>query len=229
MHDPDQDGILNAIREADRAGAAAIIDAWAAGRSYESAVLELLAPALESFGESWARSDTEASLAQGYVASKIAEDLLEKVLLERRQDARQGPATRGPVVLGNILDDFHPLGRKMVSAFLRIAGWEVIDLGVDVSPEEFLDQAEAAGARVIGASAMMFSTARNILLLRQEIERRGRTGRVQLAVGGAVFKLRPELVAAFGGDGTAASALQAPALFEDLWNRSLACEGSGRE
>ena len=71
---------------------------------------------------------------------------------------------------------------------------------------------------------MMYSTARSIRNLREEIDRRGLAGRIQLAVGGAVFKLRPELVREFGGDGTTASALSASALFDDLWNRSLAFE-----
>ena len=224
MRDAQQDGIIKAIRYADRAGANLIIDTWAAERSYERAVIDLLTPALESFGELWASSGGESSLAQGYVASKIAEDVLAKVLEERKRTNTEPPASKGPVVVGNVQDDFHPLGRKMISAFLRFSGWEVHDLGVDVSPEEFVDKAESLGAKVIGASAMMYSTAKNIRDLREEIDRRGLTGRVQLAVGGAVFKLRPELVKEFGGDGTAASALSASSLFDDLWNRSLAFE-----
>jgi len=224
MHDVQQDGIIQAIRYADRAGANLIIDTWAAGHSYEAAVLDLLTPALESFGALWASAGGESSLAQGYVASKIAEDVLAKVLEERRTANAAAPASKGPVVVGNIQDDYHPLGRRMISAFLRFSGWEVHDLGVDVSPEAFVDQAESLGARIIGASAMMYSTARNIRNLREEIDRRGFKGRIQLAVGGAVFKLRPEMVEAFGGDGTTASALGASPLFDDLWNRSLTFE-----
>jgi methylmalonyl-CoA mutase cobalamin-binding domain/chain len=125
------------------------------------------------------------------------------------------------VLVGNVEDDFHPLGRKMVAAFLRADGWEVHDLGVDVTPTQFVDMAEATGARVIGASAMMFTTAKNVARLRSEIDRRGHRGKLQLAVGGAVFKLRPELVETFGADGTAFSAVEAPALFEQLWRRAL--------
>ena len=225
MDDPQVEEIIRAIRYADRAGANRIIGSWAVNNSYELAVINLLTPALESFGESWAKAGGEGSLAQGYVASKIAEDVLAKVLEERQAAHGERPATKGPVVVGNVQDDFHPLGRRMITAFLRFSGWEVHDLGVDVSPEDFLDKAEAVGARVLGASAMMYSTARNIRALRDELDRRGLAGRLQLAVGGAVFKLRPELVEAFGGDGTAASALNASALFETLWARSLAFKG----
>jgi methanogenic corrinoid protein MtbC1 len=157
------------------------------------------------------------------VASKIAEDVLSRLLQEARDSGQVRPM-KGPVVLGNVEDDFHPLGRKMVVAFLRSDGWEVHDLGVDVGASQFVDTAEETGAKVIGASAMMYTTAKNMAKIRNEIDRRGLTGVLKLAVGGAVFKLRPELVAGFGGDGTAASAVEASALFEKLWRKATATD-----
>lgn len=212
--------LLIAIERADRAGANAVIQAWAEGRDFRKVVPELLAPVLETFGTIWAEGHGGVSLATGYVASKVAEDVLTRLLQEAKDSGSILPI-KGPVILGNVEDDFHPLGRKMVAAFLRADGWDVRDLGVDVSAAEFVDTAEASGAKVIGASAMMFTTAKNVAKIRQEIDRRGLTGKLQLAVGGAVFKLRPELVADFGGDGTAASAVEASTLFEALRQRAL--------
>ena len=212
---------------ADRTRARSLIEAWAQEKGYDSVVLELLSPAFEIIGKGWEEGAGEVSLSQGYVAAKIAEEVLGKVL-ELRMGAGETQVTRGPIVLGNIQDDFHPLGRKMVASFLRLEGWDVHDLGVDVSAKDLVDKAEATGARVVGVSAMMHTTAKNVQLLRQEIDRRGLKGRLQLAVGGAVFKLRPELVEECGADGTAVTALQAPALFEELWQRSCACEAALR-
>jgi methanogenic corrinoid protein MtbC1 len=212
--------LLIAIERADRAGANAVVQAWAEGRDFRQVVPELLAPVLETFGQIWATGHGGVSLATGYVASKVAEDVLTR-LLQEAKDSGSALPVKGPVVLGNVEDDFHPLGRKMVAAFLRTDGWDVRDLGVDVSAAQFVDAAEASGARVIGASAMMYTTAKNVAKIRQEIDRRGLTGKLQLAVGGAVFKLRPELVADFGGDGTAASAVEASTLFEALRQRAL--------
>ncbi len=217
--------LLNAIQQADRAGANAIIEDWAAGHSYPQVVPDLLSPTLEAFGRLWAHREIGFSLATGYVAAKVAEDVLARLLEEAGAHGKAQAPLKGPVVLGNVEDDFHPLGRKMVGAFLRADGWEVHDLGVDVTPVQFLDAAEAHGARVIGASAMMHTTAKNAAKLREELERRGQAGRIQLALGGAVFKLRPELVATFGGDGTAPSAVEAPALFERLWQCATAYRG----
>ena len=218
--------LLAAIEQADRATATAVVDAWAVGRPFSQVVPELLAPTLETFGKLWAQGHGGVSLATGYMASKVAEDVLSRLLQESSSEGAPTLPSKGPVLLGNVEDDFHPLGRKMVVAFLRTEGWDVRDLGVDVSPELFVDMAEETGARVVGASAMMYTTAKNIARIRTEIDRRGLNGRIQLAVGGAVFKLRPELVAEFGGDGTALSALDASALFQRLWQRSLDCDAA---
>ena len=59
-------------------------------------------------------------------------------------------------------------------------------------------------------------TAKNILKVRHELDNNRLSNRIKLAVGGAVFKLRPELVADVGGDGTADNAIEAPELFEKL-------------
>jgi methanogenic corrinoid protein MtbC1 len=57
---------------------------------------------------------------------------------------------------------------------------------------------------------MMLTTARNVLGIREELDRRGLSDSIRLAVGGAVFRMRPELVAEVGGEGTAVNALDAP-------------------
>jgi len=213
------DQIVSAVLDADRALANQLIDDWAAVNGYDRAMIEVVSPVLGEIGHMY-EEEGEFSLAQGYVAAKVAEDTLAKVLHHGDVAAKTSP-TKGPVVIGNIEDDYHPLGRKMVGIFLQAAGWQVYDLGIDVISEEFIEKALEVNARVIGASAMIYSTAVNIKKLREEIDHRGLTGYLQLAVGGAVFKLRPELVEKVGGDGTADSAVNAPALFEELWNASI--------
>ena len=215
---------LNACREslyalmleAEREGAVAMLVEHAKKHGFQAAVSDVLEPVLERAGEAWHRENL--SLAQGYVAGKIAEDLL-VVAAQAQGDLLLD--VKGPVILGNVEDDYHSLGRKMVAVFLRAAGWRVIDLGNDVSPADFVAAALEHGARVIGVSAMMLTTAENIRAVRAEIDARGLKGKVLLAVGGAVFKLRPELMHEVGGDGTAASAIQAPALFDRLWDESM--------
>lgn len=204
--------LFDLVLRAERERAVDLLLEHAAHSGFQSAVSDALEPVLERIGDEWFLE--RISLAQGYVAGKVAEDLLTAAASNGGDLLLD---VKGPVVLGNIEDDFHSLGRKMVSVFLRAAGWKVVDLGNDVLPGVFVDQAVAHGARVIGVSAMMLTTAENIRGLREELDSRGLSGRIRLAVGGAVFKLRPELVREVGGDGTSPSAIQAPALFDRLW------------
>jgi methylmalonyl-CoA mutase cobalamin-binding domain/chain len=210
--------LLGRILAADRRSANDLIEEWADVNGYEQVIAELLEPALDLFGEKWVRGE-DVSLAQGYIAAKVAEDVLTKAA--EAQSLKPSPSeSMGPVVLGNIEDDYHALGRKMVATFLRTAGWKVVDLGTDVLPEDFINKALEVEAKVIGVSAMMDMTAVNIRKVRDEIDRRNLTGRIQLAVGGAVFKLRPELVAEVGGDGTATNAMATPDLMTRLWGKA---------
>ncbi len=185
-----------------------LLDDWAGRFHWRQTINDLLEPALDEIGKRWAAE--KISLAAGYLAGKIAED----VLLKAAQAEEAVPETKGPIVIGNIEDDYHSLGRKLVGVFLKTAGWKVIDLGNDIFAVDFVDAAVANNAKIIGVSAMMLTTAENIRKIRLEIDRRGL--RIKLAVGGAVFKVRPELVAEVGGDGTVSSAVDAPRLMDQL-------------
>ncbi|WP_243358861.1 cobalamin B12-binding domain-containing protein [Fundidesulfovibrio terrae] len=216
LSDPAQE-LYDLIITARRAEAVDVLLATAGRTGFKNMVSGLLEPVLTRIGENWMAE--RISLAQGYVAGKVAEDVL---MTAARSGEQWSGERKGPAVLCCIEDDFHALGRKLVGVFLRSAGWDVIDMGDDVCAADLVDRAVSAGARVVGASAMMLSTAMNIRSVREELARRGLEGRIQLAVGGAIFRLRPELVQEVGGDGTAESALQAPALFDSLLARSLA-------
>jgi methanogenic corrinoid protein MtbC1 len=219
-------GTLTALRpelyrcviDADRSGAARLLSEAAEAEGFRAVIADLLEPTLREVGERFVKD--RLSLAQGYVAGKIAEDLLAR--LDADPVHARLARDAGTAVIGNAEDDYHALGRRMVSTFLRIEGWRVEDLGNDVLAEAFVDKAEELGARVIGVSAMMLTNALNIARIREELARRGLERRIKLAVGGAVFIMRPELVAEVGGDGTCRTAMEAPALFADLSSRAEA-------
>jgi len=203
--------LLEFILSGNRKAAIDLLDEWARQHNYESAIPDILEPVLEDIGNLWVSE--KISLAAGYLAGKIAED----TLMKAHQSDQAVPETKGPVILGNVEDDYHSLGRKLVGIFLRTAGWKVIDLGNDVTTGDFVDAAVNNNSKIIAVSAMMFTTAQNIIKIRQEIDNRGLTDRIKLVVGGAVFKIRPELVAEVGGDGTAVNAVGTPELMERLW------------
>ncbi|MGC8494206.1 MAG: cobalamin B12-binding domain-containing protein [Syntrophobacteraceae bacterium] len=203
--------LLECIMSGNRTKAIDILDGWAKRFNYGRAVSDILEPVLEDIGNLW--MGEKISLAAGYLAGKIAEE----TLLHAHEHEDAVPETRGPVVIGNVEDDYHGLGRRMVCIFLKTAGWSVVDLGNDVAASDFVDSALANGSKIIAVSSMMFTTAGNIINIRREIDKRDLSDRIRLAVGGAVFKIRPGLVAEVGGDGTAANAVGAPELMERLW------------
>lgn len=201
--------LYQAMLRADRDGARLLVEqALSAGLDGNVVITGILDPVLHRIGELWGRQ--EVSLAQAYVGAKIAEDVLKRCL----QDHQAGEArpSKGTLVLGNIEDDFHSLGRRMVHSFLEAQGWQVLDLGNDVVARDFVDTAVQAQARFVAVSAMMLSTARNIVKVRQEIDARGLAGSLHLVVGGAVFNWRPELVAEVGGELSAPNAAEVDAV-----------------
>lgn len=218
-----QRSLIEMVQNADRQGANALLDSWAREHGYECLLKDVLEPMLLLIGAEW-RTSENFTLAQAYVAAKVAEDALVKTAESRKKLKDPGPE-KGPVVIGNIEEDFHSLGRRMVKIFLEADGWVIHDLGNDVPAKEFVDKAVEVGARVIGVSAMMRTTAENIRKLRDELDSRGLSGRIKLAVGGAVFMVLHEFDKEVGGDGFTRTAIDASALFEQLWNDSLEEEG----
>ncbi len=216
-----REALVALIKQADRAGANALLDQWAEQYGYEQMFKIILEPALVIIGDTITAE--LSTLAQAYVAAKVAEDMLNKITrLAQEKDGAQ--PVRGPIVLGNAEEDFHAMGRRMVATMLRSKGWVVCDLGNDVTAAEFVDKAVEIDARVIGVSAMTMTTANNIREVRRELDARGLSGRIQLAAGGAVFLVVPDLFARVGADGTSSSMFDAPRLFEQLWQKALQWE-----
>ena len=64
----------------------------------------------------------------------------------------------GKFMIGTVQGDLHDIGKNLVAMMLKGAGFEVVDLGVDVSADKFVEQAKASGAALIGLSALLTTT-----------------------------------------------------------------------
>ena len=89
----------------------------------------------------------------------------------------------GKVVLGTVEGDIHEIGKSLVGTMLTSSGFEVYDLGVDVSSSDFLAKAEEVGADIIGLSALLTTTMVKQKEVIDEVTRRGL--KVKVMVGGA--------------------------------------------
>jgi 5-methyltetrahydrofolate--homocysteine methyltransferase len=111
---------------------------------------------------------------------------------------KEGVPLRGKVVIGTIKGDLHDIGKNLVGIMLKGAGFEVIDLGHDVSPEAFVDTAVKEGAPLIGMSALLTTTMSRMKDVVALIESRGLSGQIRTIVGGA--PLSPDFAREIGAD-----------------------------
>lgn len=99
--------------------------------------------------------------------------------------AKEGVPTAGKVVIGSVQGDLHDIGKNLVGIMLAGAGFDVIDLGNDVSPRRFVDSARDHSAPVIGLSALLTTTMPVMKDVVDLLEAEGLRDRVRVIVGGA--------------------------------------------
>jgi 5-methyltetrahydrofolate--homocysteine methyltransferase len=112
--------------------------------------------------------------------------------------ADQPRESAGRIAIGTVAGDLHDIGKNLVATMLRGAGFAVDDLGVDVTPGQFVEAARA-GADVIGVSSLLTTTMISMRAVVQALEEAGLRDRVKVMVGGA--PVTPEYAAAIGADG----------------------------
>lgn len=115
--------------------------------------------------------------------------------------------SRGKVVLGSVQGDLHDIGKNLVGIMLQGAGFEVVDLGIDVPAEKFIDAAIAEEASVIGLSSLLTTTMGLMKGVVEMVEERGLSEKVKVIVGGA--PLSEEFAQSIGADGYAYDAANA--------------------
>jgi 5-methyltetrahydrofolate--homocysteine methyltransferase len=98
---------------------------------------------------------------------------------------KEGIPAIGKVVIGTVQGDLHDIGKNLVAIMLKGAGFEVIDLGNDVSPQKFLDTAVKENAEVIGMSALLTTTMPVMKKVIDLARERNLHGRKKFIVGGA--------------------------------------------
>ncbi|MBU1317566.1 MAG: corrinoid protein [candidate division Zixibacteria bacterium] len=98
---------------------------------------------------------------------------------------KEGVPTIGKVVMGSVQGDLHDIGKNIVSIMLKGAGFEVVDLGNDVSPEKFIESADREGARIIGLSALLTTTMPVMKKVVDLVKESGMSDRLKVIIGGA--------------------------------------------
>jgi len=123
----------------------------------------------------------------------------------------------GRVALGTVKGDLHDIGKNLVSIMVEGAGFEVIDLGVDVSPQAFVKAAQDRKADVIGLSALLTTTMPGMKSTIEALEEAGIRGKVKVIIGGAPVTQR--YADEIGADGYGRDASAAATLVKRLLGR----------
>lgn len=98
---------------------------------------------------------------------------------------KQGVPIIGKVILGTVQGDIHDIGKNLVGIMLAGAGFEVIDLGIDVPPEKFVKTAVNEKADIIGMSTLLTTTMPVMKQIVELVKAKGLTGRIKTIIGGA--------------------------------------------
>lgn len=180
-----------------------------------SETLEELQDAIRNFDEEKAEEATRQALEEGVdpqvaieAATEVLEDIGNKfehgelflfdlvsagdamnasreILEQAITDAGGERESEGKVILGTVEGDIHDIGKKILAALLSANGYEVIDLGVEVPAEEFIEKYQELQADAVGASAMLTTTKEKQRELVDLLEEEGIREDVIVMVGGA--------------------------------------------
>lgn len=208
--------LYDAVVTGDAAAVRAITEqALADGADPLQLVNQFMSPAMDEVGARFERSEYFVpELLLSARAMKAGMELLRPLL------AARGTEPVGRVVIGTVKGDLHDIGKNLVTALLEGGGFEVHDLGVNVTPQKFLDAVKLYDAQILGMSALLTTTMLSMKAPIAALETAGLRDTVKVIIGGA--PITAEFARQIGADGYGANAVEAVAIAKELIARIAA-------
>ncbi len=141
-------------------------------------------------------------------AMHAAMDILKPLL------AASGVKSKGIAVIGTVQGDLHDIGKNLVSMMLEGAGFTVVDIGVDIPADKYIEAAKENKAQIVGLSALLTTTMPAMKEIIDALKKDPETKNVKIIVGGA--PVTQEYADSIGADGYAADASSAVDISEKL-------------
>jgi len=161
-------------------------------------------PGMDVVGEGFAKGELFIpDLMMSGEAMKAAITALEPELMKRKKQRQ----VLGKVVIGTVRGDIHEIGKTLVGTMLAANGFEVHDLGVDVSPQQFVGAVHEVDAGVVGLSALLTTTVLYQEAVILSLKEAGLREQVKVIIGGV--PAGPEWAEEIGADGYAENATEA--------------------
>ena len=172
-------------------------------------IINILNEALDEVGEMYEQGDLFLSdlMMIGYLASEVT-NILKPHMVE------EGKETRSKIVFGTVKGDIHDIGKNVVIMMLQSARFEVIDLGVDVSSERFVESVKNNDPDVLCMSSLLTSTINEMRKVITALEEAGLRSDVQVVVGGR--PITEKFAQEVGADGYAKDATNAARVIREL-------------
>ena len=189
--------------------------AMAAGIDPNLAISEGLVPGMVIVGEKFDAGDY--FLSELLVAAEVMKDALNVITPYLKSE---GQSRVGKVVIATVAGDLHDLGKNIVTTLLRLRGFDVIDLGIDVPTDRILAAVREHRPDVLGLSALLTLTMSKMGEVVEAIKRAGLRDEVRIIVGGS--PVTSEFAVSIGADHRAANAVEGV-------RQCLAWVGVGRE
>jgi methylmalonyl-CoA mutase cobalamin-binding domain/chain len=164
---------------------------------------------LELVGEQF--EDGTYFLADLVMAGEVVKEAMP--ILKDKLDKEES-AKKGKVVLATVSGDIHEIGKNIVGMLLSVNGYEVIDLGVDVSSEKILEAVKSSGSRLVGLSVLLSTMVGSIKEVVDTMAEAGLKDKVKIAIGGACTS--EQLKEEMGADAYGETAIQAIKIFDEL-------------
>lgn len=172
-------------------------------------LIELMKKGMDVVGDRYERG--EYFVSELVMAGEIGEGVVK--LIEPFFKGNKS-AERVKVVIGTVEGDIHSIGKNIVKMMLMANGYDVIDLGVDVPAEKFVEEAVKENAQVIGLSSLLSTSAINMRKVMELLGKRGLRGKIRVVIGGAA--VTEEYAKKIGADGYAKNAIETVRLL-DKW------------
>jgi len=168
-------------------------------------------PGLKQVGDSF--SAGEIFLPEMLMAAEAFQEGM-KIIEPKLKAAGKELETTGTVVFGTVLTDIHEIGKNIVITLMKTHGFEIFDLGANVSPTFFVEQAEEKNADIIAMSALMTTTMTYQKDVIDYLKEKGLREKYIVLVGGG--PVNKEWAEQIGADGTSDSAVGAVEIAERL-------------
>ncbi|HXZ44472.1 MAG TPA: corrinoid protein [archaeon] len=177
-------------------------------------ILKGLTPAIQDVGKRFEQNECFLPhLVMAGDAMMAAVNILKKEMTSEQVASSQ----KGQIVIGTVKGDVHNIGKNIVALMLTAAGYNVIDLGIDVEASKFVEEAERHHADLIAVSALMTFTARNMKMVTEYLEMEGARNKYKLIFGGG--PLNEKWAKEMGADAYAPDAIKAITVVDQLMGR----------